>query len=159
MSFLVVVSEFSYGDIQIGNYHLDFPNLSSSVAKVYANKFMRAFEDEDLDKISILYRDLNADGSIIEDFKKFYEHYDVIDYNYSYFFHNGFNYTIVYQVTLTVLGEEMKVDFYIVPLKNDVIFSPNIYGVLDKDVIKDYPEILDIYVELISSSVKSRFVE
>lgn len=154
--FLIVVSEFYYGSIRIGNKTLDFPNLSSSVAKVYSDKFMEAFKNEDFDKIAHLYRSFEVDEKIMESFQIFYEYYDVVDYEYNYFFHNGSNYTIAYNVVLQVLEEEVDVIFYIVSLNQDVIFSPNIYDFIDEDIIKNCKKIEDAYFNLVSLSFVNR---
>lgn len=68
---LVTLSELYYGEIEFGKYHLPFPNVSSTVAKVTTDKFMEAFASEDLDAIKEIYRDKNADGTFINRFEEF----------------------------------------------------------------------------------------
>ncbi len=118
---LVTLSELYYGEIEFGKYHLPFPNVSSTVAKVTTDQFMEAFASEDLDKIKEIYRDKNADGTFINRFEEFYKYYEVVDYKYSYFYHNGYNYTIVYLVTLEVNDLQIEVVLDIDALRNDVV--------------------------------------
>ena len=120
---LVTLSELYYGEIQFGKYYLPFPNVSSTVAKVTTDKFMEAFATEDLDTIKEIYRDKNADGTFMDKFQDFYQYYEVIDYEYSYFYHNGNNYTIVYLVTLKVQDEVADVYLHVQALGNHAVFN------------------------------------
>ena len=121
---LVTLSELYYGEIKFGKYYLPFPNVSSTVAKVTTDKFMEAFANEDLDTIKEIYRDKNADGTFMNKFRDFYQYYEVVDYEYSYFYHNGSNYTIVYLVTLKVKDELVDVYLHVQALGNNAVFNP-----------------------------------
>lgn len=143
---LVTLSELYYGEIEFGKYHLSFPNVSSTVAKVTTDKFMEAFANEDLDTIKEIYRDKNADGTFMNKFLDFYQYYEVIDYEYSYFYHNGNNYTIVYLVALKVKDEIVDVYLHVQTLGNNAIF--NTFYEFDGDV--DFnQEINNAFINLI----------
>lgn len=141
---LVTLSELYYGEIEFGKYHLPFPNVSSTVAKVTTDKFMKAFANEDLDTIKAIYRDKNADGTFMNKFLDFYQYYEVIDYDYSYFYHNGNNYTIVYLVTLEVNDIQIEVGLDIAALKNDVVIHSLGYE-YGNDVNRDIELVVNDY--------------
>ena len=155
---LIMISELNYGIIPLGSkMYIDFPNISSTIAKKQSDNCMNLIIDKDLDKLDNLVvsnqkflvfdstsanvitdeklKELSNEihlKSYVDNLKVFYKEVEVKKYKYNFFYYDGSGYVFVYNLEIIYNNKKYVLDIQILPYKEKVSF--NSFGFRDDNV-------------------------
>jgi len=162
---LLIISELNYGEIILNDKTiLELPNISSRLEKRTADKFMKAFQEKNIDTIkeillpnhewvhfhptdisnetTFIFREAYENHSLEELANDFYEYVEVLDYQYERTHYSSLEYTFSYIVHLKI-KEEIEMGMKLNGNKKYLTFGSYSYIHTEsiKRVQENYPEI------------------
>ena len=163
---LLIISELNYGEIILNDKTiLELPNISSRLEKRTADKFMKAFQEKDIDTIkeillpnhewvhfhptdisnetTFIFREAYENHSLEELANDFYEYVEVLYYQYERTHYSSLEYTFSYIVHLKIKEEEIEMGMKLNGNKKYLTFGSYSYIHTEsiKRVQENYPEI------------------